>query len=179
MQRVFEWIAQNRAAFDGIGGFSVNLSASSLTSPEVMAFLQDRLARPEVPAEKLIFEITETAAIDSYGAAQEFIRQIRRYGCRFSLDDFGSGYTTYSHLKNLRTDSLKIDGAFVKDIASSPSDYAMVKSMHEVGRSLGMHTVAEYVESPMILNKLREIGVDYAQGYAIHKPCRIEDIGLI
>lgn len=178
MQRVFEWIAQNRTAFDGIGGFSINLSALSLSSPEVIAFLQDRLARPEVPAGKLIFEITETAALESYGAAQEFIRQIRRYGCKFSLDDFGSGYTSYAHLKNLRTDSLKIDGAFVKDMVSSPSDYAMVKSMHDIGHSLGMHTVAEYVESPMILSKLREIGVDYAQGYAIHKPCRIGDIGL-
>lgn len=114
----------------------------------------------------------------SYAAAQDFIRQIRRYGCRFSLDDFGSGYTSYAHLKNLRTDSLKIDGAFVKDMLSSPSDYAMVKSMHDIGHSLGMHTVAEYVESPMILSKLREIGVDYAQGYAIHKPCRIGEIGL-
>ncbi len=178
MQRVFEWITQNRTAFDGIGGFSVNLSALSLSDPDVMTFLQDRLARPEVPAEKLIFEITETAAIDSYGAAQQFIHQIRRFGCRFSLDDFGSGYTSYAHLKNLRTDTLKIDGAFVKDILTSPSDHAMVKSMHDIGRSLGMHTVAEYVESPMILSKLREIGVDYAQGYAIHKPCRIEDIGL-
>ena len=178
MQRVFEWIAQNRTAFAGIGGFSVNLSALSLSSPDVIAYLQDRLGRPEVPAEKLTFEITETAAIESYGAAQEFIRQMRRYGCRFSLDDFGSGYTSYAHLKNLRTDSLKIDGAFVKDMLSSPGDYAMVKSMRDIGHSLGMHTVAEYVESPMILGKLREIGVDYAQGYAIHKPCRIEDIGL-
>ncbi|MBN9429987.1 MAG: DUF1631 family protein, partial [Burkholderiales bacterium] len=176
MRHVLHWVADNRRVFDAIGGFAINVSALSLASPEVIGFLREQLARPEVPASKLIFEITETAAIGSYGVAQEFMQQIRRYGCRFSLDDFGSGYTSYAHLKNLRTDSLKIDGSFVKDMVDSPSDYAMVKSMHEVARSLGMRTVAEYVETPMILAKLREIGVDYAQGYAIHKPCPIEEL---
>lgn len=176
LREVFAWITANRASFDAIGGLSVNLSTLSLSSPEVLAFLSERLDRMDLPTHKLIFEITETAAIQTYGAAQEFIRQIRRYGCKFSLDDFGSGYTSYAHLKNLRTDTLKIDGAFVRDMVNSPSDYAMVKSMHEVARSLGMQTVAEYVESPLILAKLREIGVDYAQGYAIHKPCPIGEI---
>jgi EAL domain-containing protein (putative c-di-GMP-specific phosphodiesterase class I) len=127
------------------------------------------------PTDKIIFEITETAAIVSYGAAQDFIREIRRYGCKFALDDFGSGFTSYAHLKNLRTDSLKIDGSFVKEMLQNPGDYAMVKSMNDIGHSLGLRTVAEFVESPQILDALREIGVDYAQGYAIHKPCRIEE----
>ena len=108
--------------------------------------------------------------------AQEFIRRVRRLGCRFSLDDFGSGYTSYSRLKNLQTDTLKIDGVFVKDILTNPGEQAMVKSMHDVARSLGMKTVAEYVESREILECLREIGIDYAQGYAIHKPCRIDEL---
>jgi EAL domain-containing protein (putative c-di-GMP-specific phosphodiesterase class I) len=159
-----------------VGGFAINLSATSLSSPEVMSYLQDVLPNSGFPTGKITFEITETAAIGSYGAAQDFIREIRRYGCKFSLDDFGSGFTSYSHLKNLRTDSLKIDGSFVKEMLQNPNDYAMVKSMNDIGHSLGLRTVAEYVESPEILEALREIGVDYAQGYAVHKPCAIDEI---
>lgn len=176
MRQVLDWIAANRRVFDTIGGFSINVSALSMDRPEFIGYLCERLSRPDVPAHKLSFEITETAAIGSYGAAQEFIRQLRRHGCKFALDDFGSGYASYAHLKNLRTDSMKIDGAFVREMVDNPSDHAMVKSMHEVARSLGMRTVAEYVETPLILDRLREIGVDYAQGYAIHKPCRIDEL---
>lgn len=174
MRNVFEWIGAHRPHFDALGGFAINLSATSLNHPEVVAFLRKALNDSQLPADKLTFEITETAAIGSYGAAQEFIREVRRYGCKFSLDDFGSGFTSYAHLKNLRTDALKIDGSFVQDMLENPADYAMVKSMNDVGHSLGLRTVAEYVESPMILQALRELGVDYAQGYAVHKPCRLD-----
>ena len=176
MQNVFEWIAANQADFASVGGFAINLSATSLSNPDVMGYLQAVLPQSDFPTDKIIFEITESAAIESYGAAQDFIREIRRYGCKFSLDDFGSGFTSYAHLKNLRTDTLKIDGSFVKDMLQNPGDYAMVKSMNDIGHSLGLRTVAEYVESPMILEALREIGVDYAQGYAIHKPCRLDQL---
>lgn len=176
IRNVFAWIADNRQKFDAIGGFAINLSATSLSSPEVIEYLKAALQASDFPTHKITFEITETAAIGSYGAAQDFIREIRRYGCRFALDDFGSGFTSYSHLKNLRTDSLKIDGSFVKDMLNNPGDHAMVKSMNDIGHSLGLKTVAEYVESPMILHALRKIGVDYAQGYAVHKPCAIDDI---
>jgi diguanylate cyclase (GGDEF)-like protein len=176
MRKVFEWIKANRSSFASVGGFAINLSATSLSSPEVMRYLQQVLPESDFPTDKIIFEITETAAIEGYGAAQDFIREIRRYGCKFSLDDFGSGFTSYAHLKNLRTDTLKIDGGFVKDMLKNPGDFAMVKSMNDIGHSLGLRTVAEYVESAQILEALREIGVDYAQGYAIHKPCRIEEI---
>jgi diguanylate cyclase (GGDEF)-like protein len=176
IRNVFEWIAANPSDFASVGGFAINLSATSLSSPEVMRYLQKMLPNSGFPTDKIIFEITESAAIESYGAAQEFIREIRRHGCKFSLDDFGSGFTSYSHLKNLRTDTLKIDGSFVKDMLQNPGDFAMVNSMNDIGHSLGLRTVAEYVESPMLLEALREIGVDYAQGYAIHKPCRIDEL---
>ncbi|NDP47763.1 MAG: DUF1631 family protein [Sulfuriferula multivorans] len=176
IRNVFDWIGLNQDKFASVGGLAINLSATSLSSPEVMRFLQEVLPACDFPTNKITFEITETAAISSYGAAQDFIREIRRYGCRFALDDFGSGFTSYAHLKNLRTDSLKIDGSFVKDMLNNPGDYAMVKSMNDIGHSLGLRTVAEYVESPMILHALREIGVDYAQGYAVHKPCRIDEM---
>lgn len=176
MRNVFEWIAANRSEFASVGGFAINLSATSLSNPEVMRYLQTVLPVSDFPTDKIIFEITESAAIESYGAAQDFIREIRRYGCKFSLDDFGSGFTSYAHLKNLRTDTLKIDGSFVKDMLQNSGDFAMVKSMNDIGHSLGLLTVAEYVESPTTLEALREIGVDYVQGYAIHKPCRIDEI---
>lgn len=176
IRNVFAWIADNRKKFDALGGFAINLSATSLSSPEVIAYLKAALQACNFPTHKITFEITETAAIGSYGAAQDFIREIRRYGCRFALDDFGSGFTSYSHLKNLRTDSLKIDGSFVKDMLNNPGDHAMVKSMNDIAHSLGLKTIAEYAESPMILQALREIGVDYAQGYAVHKPCSIDEV---
>ncbi|MHB1093156.1 DUF1631 family protein [Thiobacillus sp.] len=176
MRKVFEWIATNQSDFASVGGFAINLSATSLSNPEVMRYLQETLPASNFSTDKIIFEITESAAIESYGAAQDFIREIRRYGCKFSLDDFGSGFTSYSHLKNLRTDTLKIDGSFVKDMLLNAGDFAMVKSMNDIGHSLGLLTVAEYVESESTLEALREIGVDYVQGFAIHKPCRIDDI---
>jgi diguanylate cyclase (GGDEF)-like protein len=176
IRNVFEWIVDNQSDFASVGGFAINLSATSLSSPEVMRYLQKALPDSDFPTDKIIFEITETAAIEGYGAAQDFIREIRRYGCKFALDDFGSGFTSYAHLKNLRTDTLKIDGSFVKDMLQNPGDFAMVKSMNDIGHSLGLLTVAEYVESESILEALREIGVDYVQGYAIHRPCRIDEL---
>ncbi len=177
IRKVFHWIEAQPAAFASLGGVAINLSATSLGHPEVTECILRLLeSRPEVSADKIIFEITESAAVESYATARDFIREIRRYGCKFSLDDFGTGFTSYAHLKNLRTDTLKIDGSFVKDMLENPGDCAMVESMNEIAHSLGLQTVAEYVESAAILDKLREIGVDYAQGYAIHKPCPIDAI---
>ena len=176
LRRVFDWIRDNPSGFEAVGGLSINLSTMSLANAEVIGYLHETLSRDDIPAGRISFEITETAAIECYAAAGDFIRQMRRYGCKFALDDFGSGHTSYAHLKNLRADALKIDGSFVRDIVDSPSDYAIVKSMNDIAHSLGMVTVAEYVESPAILAKLREIGVDYAQGFAIHKPCPIDQI---
>jgi EAL domain-containing protein (putative c-di-GMP-specific phosphodiesterase class I)/GGDEF domain-containing protein len=174
MRHTLDWIDANPAVFDSIGGFAINVSPRSLDSPEIMGLLHQRLGRLGPDAAKLTFELTESSAIECYGAAQDFIRQVRRYGCRLSLDDFGSGYASYAHLKNLRTDVLKIDGSFVRDIATNPGDLAMVRSMHEVARSLGMRTVAEHVENNEILDMLRAVGIDYVQGWAIHTACRID-----
>jgi EAL domain-containing protein (putative c-di-GMP-specific phosphodiesterase class I) len=142
-----------------------------------MELLHEQLATADWSLEKVTFEITETAAIADFAQADKFIRRIRRHGCRFALDDFGSGFASYAYLKNLQVDFLKIDGAFVRDLAVSEADYALVKSMNEVGHSLGIKTIAEYVESEEILAKLREIGVDYVQGYCIGKPMLLTDLG--
>ena len=102
--------------------------------------------------------------------AIKFIGTLKGLGCRFALDDFGSGLSSFAYLKNLPVDYLKIDGLFVKDIADDPIDHAMVKSINEIGHVMGMKTIAEFVENDMIRGMLKEIGVDYAQGYGIHKP---------
>ena len=141
-----------------------------------MDFLNERLISSDVPPEKITFEITETVAADNLDFAQKFIKQIKRFGCKFSLDDFGIGYSSYAYLKSLNVDYLKIDGTFVKDLASSETDVAMVKSMNEIGHSLGMETIAEYVENDEIQGILREIGVDYAQGWCVQKPVLLKEL---
>jgi len=98
------------------------------------------------------------------------MQQLKKIGCKFSLDDFGSGLSSFAYLKNLPVDILKIDGSFVRNIADDPIDFAMVKSIHEIGKIMGMLTIAEFVETEEIIKKLKEIGVDYAQGYAIARP---------
>jgi EAL domain-containing protein (putative c-di-GMP-specific phosphodiesterase class I) len=128
------------------------------------------LASSDIPADKLTFEITETVAAQSIFLTQEFIQAIKQFGCKFSLDDFGSGFSSYAYLKNLNVDYLKIDGAFVKDMANNQADVAIVTSMNEIAHSLGLKTIAEYVENMEILEILKRIGVDYAQGYGIQKP---------
>lgn len=173
---VFAWIRRRPERFAKLGGLSVNLSGQSVNSEEFMDFLHQRLVQADWPLEKLTFEITETAAITEFGRAECFIRRMRRHGCKFALDDFGSGFASYAYLKNLQVDYLKIDGVFVRDLAHSETDYAMVKSMNEVGHSLGIKTIAEYVESAEILAKLRQLGVDYGQGFFIGKPFPLEEL---
>jgi EAL domain-containing protein (putative c-di-GMP-specific phosphodiesterase class I) len=118
----------------------------------------------------VLFEVTETTAIANLDDAADFIREMHSIGCRFALDDFGAGLSSYGYLKHLPVDYVKIDGVFIKDIVNDKSDYAMVKSITEMVKFLGMKTVAEYVETEEILELLRDIGVDYAQGYGIEKP---------
>ena len=170
IQHVFDWIEQNRNYFDQMDGFSINLSGQSINTEEFLEFLKEALAASTVPLEKLTFEITETVAVVSLVYVKKFIKQIKQFGCKFSLDDFGSGYSSYAYLKNLNVEYLKIDGAFVKDIANNKADVAIVKSMNEIAHSLGMETIAEYVENDEIRDILMEIGVDYVQGYGIQKP---------
>ncbi|MCZ6576341.1 MAG: EAL domain-containing protein, partial [Gammaproteobacteria bacterium] len=122
---------------------------------------------------KICFEITETAAIANLENATKFMKTLKERGCRFALDDFGSGLSSFAYLRNLPVDFLKIDGVFVKDIVDDPIALAMVKSINEIGQVMGKKTIAEFVENEPILEKLREIGVDYAQGYGVGRPQRI------
>ena len=176
VENVFQWIIDNPSSFAKIGGFAINLSGQSLNSEEFLTFLKERLAVNDIPANKITFEVTETVAAGSLVFTKRFIREIKQFGCSFSLDDFGTGYSSYSYLKSLDVDYLKIDGAFIKDIADSPTDQVMVNSMNEIAHSLELETIAEYVENMKIQAVLREIGVDYAQGWGIQKPIPLSEL---
>ena len=176
VENVFAWIVDNRRSFDKIGGFAINLSGQSLNSEDFLTFLKDRLSVQDVPADKITFEVTETVAAGSLVFTKRFIKEIKQFGCKFSLDDFGTGYSSYSYLKSLDVDYLKIDGSFIKDIANSPTDMVMVNSMNEIAHSLELETIAEYVENMTIHTILMEIGVDYAQGWGIHKPTPLTEL---
>ena len=123
-----------------------------------------------MPPEKLCFEITETAAIASLAGTSRFIKTLEDRFCWFALDDFGSGLSSFACLKNLRVHLLKIDGTFVKGIVDNAIDLAMMRSIHEIAHVMGKQTIAEFVENAAILEKLRELGVNYAQGYAHGQP---------
>lgn len=155
---------------------AINLSGQSVNDERFLGFLIDQIRGTGVPPHKICFEITETAAISSLSKASSFIKTVKSLGCSFSLDDFGSGMSSFSYLKNLPVDYLKIDGSFVMDMINDPIDCAMVESINNIGHVLGIKTIAEFVESRVILEKLRAIGVDYAQGYGISKPGPLEEM---
>ncbi|MCK5829025.1 MAG: EAL domain-containing protein [Methylococcales bacterium] len=155
---------------------SVNLSGLSLSDESMLDFINNAFNKYSIPPEKICFEITETAAISNLNYASKFITLLRAKGCSFSLDDFGCGLSSFAYLKNLPVDFLKIDGLFVKDIIEDPVDRAMVKSIDEVGHIMNKKTIAEFVENDQIFNQLKDLGVDYAQGYEIAKPIPLKEL---
>ncbi len=154
---------------------SVNLSGQTLSDESFVPFVHDVLDRGAVPAEKLCFEITETTAIADIGQANQFIDSFKQRGVLFSLDDFGTGLSTFSYLKELPVDFLKIDGSFVKEICVDPIAETMVSAINEVGHTMKLKTVGEFVENEEIRTRLAEIGVDYGQGYGIAKPIPFDE----
>ncbi len=156
--------------------FAVNLSGASLKDPTFRSMLLERLQSNPAQGPHLCFEITETAAIGNLAVVNEFIDAMREFGCSFALDDFGSGLSSFTYLKNLKVDYLKIDGAFVRDITINPIDRSMVEAIHRIGHQMGLKTVAEYVESAQTLAVLREIGVDFVQGNGVHCPEPLETL---
>ncbi|MEN8206012.1 MAG: EAL domain-containing protein [Pseudomonadota bacterium] len=164
------WLAKitnNDAALITI---SINISGQTIGNPDMLKFIFDKMEETGAPPDQIIFEITETAAIANITSATSFMLTLRGCGFRFSLDDFGSGLSSFTYLKKLPVDFLKIDGVFVRDILSDPVDYAMVKAISELGQLLGKEIIAEFVETLELADELRNMGVNYMQGYAYGKP---------
>ena len=149
---------------------AINLSGTSLSEDRFLDFVIDELKTQKLPAGAICFEITETAAISNLSRVVYFMQTLKRLGCKFSLDDFGSGLSSFTYLKNLPVDYLKIDGHFISHVAEDAVDESMVKAISEVGHAMGIETIAERVESKKVLDKLGSLGVEFAQGYYIARP---------
>jgi EAL domain-containing protein (putative c-di-GMP-specific phosphodiesterase class I) len=149
---------------------AINLSGSSIGDEEFLDYLHEQFERFAIAPSMICFEITETSAIANLASAIRFINQLKALGCRFSLDDFCAGMSSFAYLKHLPVDYLKIDGSFVKDMLDDPINRAMVEVINHIGHVMGKRTIAEFVETPLIEQALMEIGVDYAQGYLIERP---------
>jgi diguanylate cyclase (GGDEF)-like protein/PAS domain S-box-containing protein len=167
---ILNWYSQNPEKFAALALCSINLSGQSLSDEEILRFVINSFENIGIDPRKFCFEITETAAIANLTNATHFIKTLKERGVRFSLDDFGSGLSSFAYLKNLPVDYLKIDGQFVKDVLVDPIDLAMVKSINDIGHVMGKKTIAEFVETRAILDIMEDIGIDYAQGYGIAKP---------
>jgi Amt family ammonium transporter len=183
------WIIENAVKFidrlpiatrEAVGNYCLNLSGQSLSEPDMLSFVVGILEKYKVSPKLICFEITETAAITNLSSARVFMDALKKKGCNFSLDDFGSGLSSFAYLKTLPVDYLKIDGTFVREIATDETDLAMVSSINQVSQIMGIRTVAEHVESKAILEQALKIGVDYAQGYYIGMPvaCNQDNLEL-
>lgn len=156
--------------------FAINLSGQTLGDDDILSFIEDEIDNSGVPSESLCFEVTESAAVSSKDKAQAFIDALRKRGCKFSLDDFGAGLSSFAYLKNFNVDTLKIDGSFIRDITDNRISESMVAAITQVAKVMQLETVAEYVESKKTKILLTKLGVDFAQGHVVGKP---RELGMV
>jgi len=175
VRKMIEWLQKHREKVEG-KMFSVNLSGRSIGSETFHRFLQDSLTDSGIDLENLCFEITETAAVDNVEKSVDFITSIKRLGAKISLDDFGTGLSSFSYLKQFPVDYLKIDGEFIRDIIDDDKSFVFVRSMTELGHCLDMKVIAEFVESDTMFDRLRDANVDYIQGYTVGRPVDIQTL---
>ncbi len=147
-----------------------------MNDTRILADFSELLAKHPVPAKRLVVEVTETAAIVNIEKACDVARGLRKLGCRFALDDFGAGFASFYYLKHLEFDLLKIDGEFVENLTTNTTDQLVVRSMVEIAHGLGAQTVAEFVSDDAAVERLRELGVDYGQGYHLGRPAPVADV---
>lgn len=173
------WVVENAIdflaalpAYMSYVSLAVNLSSTAFQYPDLLQTIRDKLELTWVDASRLTFEITETAAVDNFEKTRSMINKIRALGCKFALDDFGAGFCSFNYLKTFPVDYVKIDGQFIRNLINDETDQILVKSMVEIATKLGKKTIAEFIESPNTALKLREIGVNFGQGYAFGRPER-------
>lgn len=155
--------------------FAINLSGQSLGDDDILNFIEEEIDSSGVPSASLCFEVTESAAVSSRNKAQSFINALRKRGCKFSLDDFGAGLSSFAYLKSFNVDTLKIDGGFIRDIAENRISESMVAAITQVAKVMELQTVAEYVESQEARDLIEKLGVDFAQGHWIGKPVTLDE----
>ena len=165
-----QMLGERRVRGEGKGVFSINISGQSLDDEEFLGFVVDQLHQGKVSPESICFEITETTAASNLMVVQRFIAVLRGMGCQFALDDFGRGVSSFAYLKSLDVDYLKIDGMFVRDLADDAVGHAMVESINNISHIMGVQTIAEFVETSEVLEKLALLGVDHVQGYQLGRP---------
>jgi diguanylate cyclase (GGDEF)-like protein len=170
IETVFAWLNEHSDRLSDIGGFSINLSGQSLTDPAMLELLLERLTETPFPTNRIAFEITETAMVQNIDEAREMVERLKEQGCQLFLDDFGTGMASYAYLKKFPVDCVKIDGSFIRNIATDDKDLALVRSITEIAHFSDRRVVAEHVETEAILVRLRELGIDFAQGFAIGRP---------
>jgi EAL domain-containing protein (putative c-di-GMP-specific phosphodiesterase class I) len=170
IEEVIQLLAQHDDLREGIESVSMNLSALSIREPHFADYIIHLIQHYKVPPTLISFEITETEAITNLDIANEFMLRLHKLGCKFSLDDFGSGFASYAYLHKLAFDTLKIDGIFVRDMDREPNHYAMVKAIVEMAHTLKKEVVAEFVETQAVADLLKEMGVKWGQGFLYHKP---------
>lgn len=174
LNKTLRWFDRHPERARQVGLCAINLSASSLQDERFLEYLAEHLSESVLRPNQLCFELTETTALGDLGRAQRFITAVRALGCRFALDDFGTGFCSFGYLRSLDVDFFKIDGSFVRDIDSSPLSFAIVRSIADIGRALRKKTIAECTENDEIRQRLTDLGVDCAQGFAIDHPIEIE-----
>ena len=170
----FRWLVSEADERRRLTMCSINLSGQSLGDDKFLPFVIEQFHRSGIDGSKICFEITETAAIANFSQASRFIQALKELGCKFALDDFGTGLSSFGYLKHFPVDFLKIDGSFVKGLLHDPIDREMVRSINEIGHLTGKKTIAEWAENAEIVEILRGLGVDYAQGYGISQPQRVQ-----
>jgi EAL domain-containing protein (putative c-di-GMP-specific phosphodiesterase class I) len=168
--RVLDWFDEQPAQATRVAQVAVNLTAASVQSEAFADFLGWRLERSRLRPAQLCLEITETSAVLDLARARQFIDRMRGLGCTIALDDFGTGFSSYAYQQSLHADYIKVDASFVREVAGSPAALAIVRAIAEIARVMERHTVAEGVESDAVRERLVALGVDFAQGYAIHRP---------
>jgi EAL domain-containing protein (putative c-di-GMP-specific phosphodiesterase class I) len=177
LENALRWLVSEADERERLAMCSINLSGQSLGDDKFLPYVIDQFQKSGLDASKICFEITETAAVASFSQANRFIQALKQLGCKFALDDFGTGLSSFGYLKHFPVDFLKIDGSFVREILHDPIDREMVRSINEIGHLTGKQTIAEFAENAEIIQMLKNIGVDYAQGYGVAQPQRILKAG--
>ncbi|MEW8210575.1 MAG: EAL domain-containing protein, partial [Candidatus Thiodiazotropha taylori] len=173
---IFTYLGEHRQDRDQGQLFFINLSGTSLSDPDFFEFIRERMNSLKVPPRSICFEVTETAAINNLEITESFIQEIREMGCHFALDDFGAGLSSFSYLKSLSVDFLKVDGSFVKQVEEDQMSRAIVDAINTIGHVAGLKTIAEFVERQQTREVLQSMGVDFAQGYGIQRPQPLIDL---